>query len=143
MFDLSAEFYNGLSDTHKEACSTIINNISSMELNREVKVKISAVNRRILQALDEDGFIITATTDVNKYSFRPLKARYSIEAQIDLQKLQNIDMEAEMLDLLAYEAYHEIKAHLNASNSRTLECFALILPTEESNFKFRTNYGLV
>jgi hypothetical protein len=143
MVDLSAEFFNGLSDTNKEACSTIINNISSLELETRIKVIMSAVNRRIIQALDEDGFIITATTDGTKYPFRALKARYSIEAQIDLQKLHNIDLEEEMLELLAYQVYSEIKAHLLASDTRTLEAYTLILPTEESNFKFRTSYGIV
>lgn len=45
---------------------------------------------------------------------RKLKARWTIEAQQDLAAMQNIDLEQEMMDLLAYEVSAEIDRELVA-----------------------------
>lgn len=45
---------------------------------------------------------------------RKMKARWSIEAQQDLAAMQNVDVEEEMMDLLAYELQAEIDRELVA-----------------------------
>ena len=52
---------------------------------------------------------------------RKMKARWSVEAQQDLAAMQNVDLEEEMMDLLAYEVQAEIDRELvgrihNAAN---------------------------
>jgi hypothetical protein len=79
--------------------------------NNDNKKIITCIAMRVYQELSDNfqKVIPVAETISDDMDIIPLKARWSVEAQQDLKAMTNIDLEEEMMELMAYEIINEIK----------------------------------